>query len=518
MTSSALPFVQVTSVDVNGNFVGPGPGSIIVHSPGNGVMATAGNFALAEHDTCSPGAACEVSLEDDRLTSVVLQIGNDGDHYLLTSFHAGDSTNNTVQALYFVGQVESFAGDPNGVGQWNGWYFDGRNFWAGYPTITMDDDFDIVSSFQTFYLNSNIYPNWYLDKGFIPNNNTFAQNPPSLGYGILGNASRSAYYGGTNCTSPGPSPQRWGDYMSTMWDSDLGSPDESSGFWTVQEYSNGGPSASPTPLGSNESTQITMLADPPPWFVGYNLPTPPTGEGPAGGGEDECTHGTGYNCNLTYSAPSGAQFGDVFVVVQAVGDTQNDTFMTLPTGWTKLQYEGGSHTLYANNGDGFTQSIYTAIYVYGSQPNDTGQYEFQILPQVNGAETDGFLVAYRGASTDIPGDYLLYGNAVPGNNPKVITPTLSPGNKDSPPTESVLLNIFNTECIGADDPDTFGTFGSPSGSPFAIVETPLNSLDGFFAADVLVTTSGGTFGPYKSATGCSGGTGLNTGISLVIPE
>ncbi len=252
--------------------------------------------------------------------------------------------------------------------------------------------------------------------------------------------------------------------------------------------------------------------------VGYNVPSPPSGQGPAGGGEDECTHGTGYNCNLTYSAPPGAQFGDVFIVVQLIGDTQNDTYLTVPTGWTKLQYQEGSHTLYSNDGNGLTESFYVSIYVYGSQPNDTGQYRFQILPQVNGAETLGFLVAYRGASTDIPGNYLLYGNGGTSDGPKVVTPTLSPGQKNSPPAETTLLNIFNTDCIGADDPDTFGTFGSPAGSPFAVVETALNSVNGFFAADVLVPTSGGTFGPYKSTIGCTSGNGLNTGLSLVIPE
>jgi hypothetical protein len=226
VTASTLPYVQVTSVDASGNFVGPGKGGVQVHSPGNGVLGTSGSFAPAQHDTCGSGAQCDVDLKDGRITSVILQIGNDGDHYLLTSFPAGDNVNNTVQALYFIGQVESFANDPNGIGQWDGWYIDGPSFWAGYPTITMDDDFDIVSTFQTFYLNSNIYPNWYIDKGFIPNNNSFAQNPPGLGYGILANTSRSSYYGKTNCTPPGSSLARWGDYVSTIWDPNLGSPNE----------------------------------------------------------------------------------------------------------------------------------------------------------------------------------------------------------------------------------------------------------------------------------------------------
>jgi hypothetical protein len=114
--TTTLPYVAVTTVDSNGNFVGPGPGGTTLNSPTNGVLGTANITALAPHDNCGPGSTCEVSLQDDRITSVVLQKGNDGNHYLLTSFQAGDQVNSTAQSLYFVGQVESFASGASGMG------------------------------------------------------------------------------------------------------------------------------------------------------------------------------------------------------------------------------------------------------------------------------------------------------------------------------------------------------------------------------------------------------------------
>ena len=454
-----------------------------------------------------------VRFRADRIASVIVQSGNDGKHYLLTSFQAETVPNNTVQALYFVGQIESFPTDPNGVGQWNGWYIDGPNFWAGYPTITMDNDLDIASTFQTFALNSNIYPNWYLDKGFIPNNNSFAQNPPSLGYGILGNASRSSYYGDTNCLESSPQ-QRWGDYMSTIWDPNLGSPNEGSGFWTVQEYSNGGPSASPTPLGSNESTQITELAEPLPYFVGYSVPVS-TEDGTVG--EDECSNGSGFNCNLAYTAPAGSQFGDVFVATIYIGEATDPSRLTLPTGWIALKDQFGTRGLVSSDAIG-SDTSFVALYVYGSQPNDTGTYKLKIDPKTNGSEVIGFMVAYRGASANIPGNYVLNGNPGSGSGNIVTTNKLSPNNNNSPAGESTLLYLFDEDCLttGAEDPDAYPSFSSPSGPSHKLTsETPFTSRSGIFAADVGVPTSGGTYGPYNEGLNCQS---LSFSYSLVIPE
>jgi len=300
------PYVSVTTVAGNGNFVGPGPGGATLNSPTNGVVGTPTNFALAPHDNCGVSSTCEVNLEDDRITGVILQKGNDGNHYLLTSFHAGDTGNNTVQSLYFVGQVESFASG----GQWNGWNIDGPNFWAGYPTITMDPDFDTSFSFTTFMANSTIYPNWYLFKGFLPSDNSFSQNPPLLGYGILGSANSTGSYTGQQSCPPSPTPtatatpstssQRWGDYMTMLWDPNYASPNENGAFWTIQEYTTG---------GSNESTQWAQLADPLPYYVS------------SFDSEGECNPNS--MCTVRIQAPPGVQSGDMLMVNLDLGSVSS---------------------------------------------------------------------------------------------------------------------------------------------------------------------------------------------------
>ncbi len=124
--------VKITSIiDVNGNFVGPGAGGTVIQSPLNGVAATTTfSIALAQHDNCGANSACAVNLNDARISNApILQVGNDGNKYLLTAFHAGDSANNTAQTLFFMGQVNSFATSP----VWNEWFFDGPGFWATYP-------------------------------------------------------------------------------------------------------------------------------------------------------------------------------------------------------------------------------------------------------------------------------------------------------------------------------------------------------------------------------------------------
>ncbi len=81
-SSTSLPFVQVTTVNANGSFVNPGVNGQPAQSPGNGVPGTFGQFANPQHDSCGPGAACDVALQDARIASVVLQAGNDDLHDL----------------------------------------------------------------------------------------------------------------------------------------------------------------------------------------------------------------------------------------------------------------------------------------------------------------------------------------------------------------------------------------------------------------------------------------------------
>ncbi len=195
---SSLPHVDLYTVSSTGGI------SFLRSSPGNGVPGSYGGFTPAQHDSCGAGSACAVSLQDARITSVIIQKGNDANTYLLTSFHAGDTADGTTQALWFVDQLTYVNQAP----EWNDWWIGGLGWWAGYPSITMDSDLGIAFTFQTFYYGSNIYPNWYIAKGYDP---TGATTPPLLGYGILGNPYRGAYAG---CA--GATPTRWGDYMSTI--------------------------------------------------------------------------------------------------------------------------------------------------------------------------------------------------------------------------------------------------------------------------------------------------------------
>lgn len=503
----ALDFVKVTSIDSNGNIVGPGPGNAIVQSPGIGVSAT-DTFSIApgEHDNCGAGSGCVVSLGDARISSApILQIGNDGNKYLLTAFHAGDNGNNTAQALFFMGQVNSFATSA----KWNEWYFDGPNFWATYPTVTMDKDLDIAYSFTTFQLNSTIYPNWYTAKGFVPSGESYL-SPPFTGYGILYSAnSMGAYTGQQLCPTP-QSPQRWGDYMSELWDPNLASPNESDAFWMVQEYTTGG-SSQPNTGGSNQSTQFAPIQDPLPFFVGYQIPTGPNGEL---GEDEECPNNPA--CQLTFSPPTGALPGDTFVAVVAIGGSNNAANFSAPAGWTlmPLANHSNNQALVSSDPNSHFVTSYLATYIYGSQPNDPGQYTLSVTRSVKGAEMLGFMGVYRGASTNLS-KYTAYGYLGVEDTTLIPTKQLVPA-----AGEQTLATIYGNTCLVETDEnaeDTW-TFGAPAGAPSETVESPLSSSGNgglpFLLADVPVKTGGATYGPY-TATGCKG---LNYAYNLLIPE
>jgi hypothetical protein len=154
--------VQVTTVDASGNFIGPSPSGGILLSPGNGNNAAP--LTLAPQGTCDATSTCEIRLGDSRIENVVLQKGNDGNHYLLSSFHTGSFPRNVAQALYFIGQVESFA---TSAPKWNTTsVLSGPNTWIAYPTISMDDDLDVAVAYTTFSANSFISPAWAMSKGF----------------------------------------------------------------------------------------------------------------------------------------------------------------------------------------------------------------------------------------------------------------------------------------------------------------------------------------------------------------
>jgi hypothetical protein len=302
-------------------------------------------------------------------------------------------------------------------------------------------------------------------------------------------------------------PQRWGDYTTMIYDANAIPSGGEGSWWSVEEISKG---------GSDESTNWEALADPTPlpYFVGYNVPVS-TENGVVG--EDECSNGSGFNCNLAYTAPAGSQFGDLFVATIYIGEATDAAHLTLPTGWTALKDQFGTRGLISSDSIG-SDTSFVALYVYGSQPNDTGTYKLKIDPKTNGPEVIGFMVAYRGASANIPGNYVLNGNPGSGSGNIVTTNKLSPNNNNSPAGESTLLYLFDEDCLtsGAEDPDAYPPFSSPSGPSHKLTsESPFTSRSGIFAADVGVGTSGGTYGPYNEGLNCQS---LSFSYSLVIPE
>jgi hypothetical protein len=528
LSGTSLPEVKVTAIDDTGAFAPPGRNNTVVVSPGSGVLGSdLGVSNAAQHDNCGATSGCAINLFGINVTNVVLQTksGTGGHHYLATSFHAGDRTNNTAQSLYFIGDVDSFSGfSPT----WNDRFLDAAGKWFAYPTIAMDSDLDTAFTETTFAFGSAIQPSWFMSKGFSSTNGSWA---PILGSGPLPVAtSTGSYTGQLSCTptpsatptgptatptatptGPTPTPtavtQRWGDYMTTVWDPNFSGPQEKDGFWTVQEYSTG---------GSNESTNFVGLQDPLPYYAGQQPPVGPGGNV----GENECQVAN-TTCYLTYSAPSGAQAGDVFIAVVGIVDEKTDSsHLVLPSGWTLFSLSNlGTNEVATPIGSGgiVYQTSFLAAHVYGGS-NDPGQYSVGIKTITNLGEMYGFMVSYRGASTTLS-NYTARG--YPGNSSGSATASFTIPALNVQTAGVTLLNIFDGDasCPGSgNDEGTDSTcFSSFSGNPALTDETtPLNTLakPWFMGADVPVANSG-TFGGYTFATSTSG---YLDAFQLLIPE
>jgi hypothetical protein len=351
----------------------------------------------------------------------------------------------------------------------------------------MDQNFDISSSFTTFELNSTIYPNWYLWKGFLPSDNSFTQNPPLLGLGILFSANSTGAYTGQQSCQPQPptTSQRWGDYMTMLWDPNYSSPNQNQAFWTVQEYTTG---------GSNQSTQFAQLADPVPYIVGYNAWE-----------ESECPGADGKPCTLTITTPSGLQNGDVVVVTMDTGGYRS----TLPTPpdstWTALPIANMNNQQFLESGFCYNHDPTTAYvfsHVYGAS-SETGSYAFSQVKQAlcGGAfqpELEGALYAYRGANTNFS-KYLLYAYI----NNVADYPVLTDGpSGTTSPSPGTLLNIFwgnGSENPEATEPNTY--FTAPKG---ATPEVPGNNASDYYLADVPIPSAGVAFGEYRTNVSTTG--------------
>ena len=488
--SSAAPYVKVVSIDSSGQF------GATITSPATGVLAQY-VAAFGHQKGCASPGACDVNVGDARVTNVTVQAGADGNHYLMTAFHAKDAANGTTEALWFVGQVESFTKTPI----WNTRYIDSASVSYVYPTIAMDHDLEIAYNYRTFDPTAYISSYWNTARGFVGTNGGW---PGLLGSGPLSPASSGTYWGMqshdqiTGCYPP--TNVRWGDYMTTVWDPTIGT--SRGGFWTVQEYSNG---------GNNEATEMVTLQDPLPYFVGYNIPVGPGGS--AGETEVSC----GASCNLTFSAPAGAQPGDVFLVEVAWWATNGLATVTAPSGWTFLNFanQGSQPVLISCNGGssctGSEVGSGLAFYVY--QQGDSGQYSFTFNQNQSPlTEVAGFLVSYRGANNS-SANYSAYGYGVVGADTTILTAQALP----VPNPEYTLLTLFANACDPFDSSETSQSspFTSPNGLPNLTVQTPLSlpAENGFLAADTA-TVAGGSYGQY-STTSCNG---IGNAMQVLIPE
>ncbi|HUO06687.1 MAG TPA: hypothetical protein VMU16_15945 [Candidatus Binataceae bacterium] len=250
----------------------------------------------------------------------------------------------------------------------------------------------------------------------------------------------------------------------------------------------------------------------PPSFVGYTL-----------AGSLACAFGA--QCTTTLTAPSGVQVGDVLIAnVQADANLKKSYPApdVLPPGWVVLPFKNKQQSTMSlsRNLLGIAYSDYLLAYVYGSQPDDSGQYQIGFSNvSVNSMSIEGFLVAYRGASINLS-SYLAY--AYPTNS----TNSFARANQIKVSIlNSTLLTLFDGNPYFAKLTRECVLYGPISGNPPLTLETPRNpcaddpSDRELLAADVPVLKAKKLFGAYTSLIngGNAGDGGINYSFQVVIP-
>jgi hypothetical protein len=468
------------------------------------------NLGLANQLGCN-ATTCEISIGDARITAAQIRptnISGSITPVLATGFATGvaaGSSGPQSQNLWFLQNVST--------GSWlDQISFSGGAQWYAYPTIAIDGDGELYLGSTQFTASS--YPSTIWDSYVgIPSLTFMGQNFIEMSTGeYLGNPGQQP-----------PQPVRWGDYNTMIYDPNANAPGSGGSWWSVEEVTC--PDASNCSNGtSDESTTWVALADPSPlpYFVGYSVPVATPG---GAIGENECGGGKGSICQMVYSVPPNAQFGDVLVADILTGQGSIDsTYLTLPPGWVAMPLANQSnHTYLPSSGTsdgGLTihyATSFLAAYVYGSQPNDSGSYTFGITLRNGLAEVTGFLASYRGASTNL-GAYTAYAHAaIAGDgNPntssffqKVLTP----------PAETTLLYLFYGECfIQNEEVGENSAFSAPSGAPKITHESPLSlGTATYLAADVGVPVGGVNYGGYSTNV-CTAFGGIDHAYALIIPE
>jgi hypothetical protein len=351
----------------------------------------------------------------------------------------------------------------------------------------MDDELDIALAYTSFTTANGfigfISPQWSMYKGFA-SDGTWGS---ALGSGALNSAQSTTTYVGQQppcAIMPPPTNQRWGDYMSMIWDSSV----SENPFWTVNEL---------TTSGSDEQTHWDQLVEPTtPFFVGYSQAI----EGDVH--HQTCTNS--YHSTTTVQPPPNIANGDTLVVILEAGVPTIFTVPTTPPGWTLLPMANiGGNSLLINQGCGSFAYGWIAVHQYSASDSRPYSFTQQITPAQNvcggggcfGGELGGFLVAYRGAISDA-NQYLAYGYANSYPNSSKTSSTLAQNIAAS----RELVTIFQGDGNDPDENKVCDTFGTIAGSPMLTPETPATPTCAnwsFYAADQWSGSAGGAFGPYS---------------------
>jgi hypothetical protein len=348
--SQGSPYVALAEIDSNGKLTN------LPASPPAGALNATYSLPPGSQSGCTTlSSGCQIDADDARIDQVTIQQNPvNRNHYLLTSFATGVPLQQTVtsQVLYFVDDLES--------GTWTfaqaGPVVPGSTLATiySYPSFAADEDLDLYYTFTIFDPTNFPYSVWYLYHG------ASQTSPQFLGNGEL-QGSAGAYTGISACATPTPTPglQRWGDYVSTVWDSGQTSASGGKGtFWTTQEFTQG---------GDDQSTEWLELGDPFPYYAGKTI------------SESECPNGPGQVCTLTLPVPANVEYGDVLLAAVVVGS--GPPGLTNPSGWTRLPIVNHNNAKHIESSDscGNLETGWVLAHVYGSQ-SEPSQYDFTFTP------------------------------------------------------------------------------------------------------------------------------------------
>jgi hypothetical protein len=383
--SGAQPIIYFDKIDPNG---------IIVLAATTTLNVAAGTdlLPIGSQLGCST-YGCQIDVGDARIDQVVLQQGLDGNHYLAAGFATGWNSSGS-QIVGFVQEAENPSNVVAIAGQWSG-------YTMSYPTIAMDPTFNVQFTFTEFSPTGYPLVEWYLYNMRV----NYGVTDTLLNYGTL-ETSADTYQGQQICDSQ-TTPQRWGDYNTTVWDANAPSPSgKPDSFWNVVEYSNG---STNNPQGNDdESSEWFQMGDPLPWFIGS--------------ARNSTSCADGGTCSVTVSAPAGVQPGDVLIAQLNLG--RNTEVLPGANGWTFLplssinnQTVTDTYTLQGSIPCGVWDSGWLAAHTYAAGES---QYTFthpSLYYDACGAQwyprLEAYLVAYRDADYTQPNfsNYLVNGYA-----------------------------------------------------------------------------------------------------------